>query len=213
MENSQTILLKNNTGNLISYNLGNIKLKENSNLKYFDKRILIEEKENCIFFNEKENKCIKCSIGYKILNGECLINYSFKAIYHTDKRNENVNLINFLPIDLIEMIIDDKYVEPTKNYTFFSIGFHTVYALIDISKINSINNMLYKIDKLISISFTDKFNSQKIENMASLFSYCSSLSNVNLTYLNTDNVQDMSFMFSGCPSLINIDFSFIYKKC
>ena len=43
--------------------------------------------------------------------------------------------------------------------------------------------------------------------MRSMFSYCSSLSNLNLSNFNTQNVTDMSRMFSYCKSLTNIDLS------
>ena len=37
--------------------------------------------------------------------------------------------------------------------------------------------------------------------MASMFSGCKSLTNIDLSNFNTQNVTDMSFMFSGCDSL------------
>ena len=164
-------------------------------------------KENCIDYNEEENKCLKCTNGYKLLNGECIINYSFKAIYKSKVRNENINLFNISNDYILEMIIDDKYVKPSKNYTFFKKGLHTLYVLLNIAKINSLNYMFYEIDNLISISFTEKFNIKHIQNMSYTFSFCSSLTELNFGNINTNNIKDMSYMFSGCSSLSHIDLS------
>ena len=38
-----------------------------------------------------------------------------------------------------------------------------------------------------------------------MFSYCSSLTNINLSNFNTQNVTNMSCMFSDCSSLTNIN--------
>ena len=40
------------------------------------------------------------------------------------------------------MIIDEEEVEPCIEYTFPKIGEHTIYALIDISSIACLYNML-----------------------------------------------------------------------
>ena len=39
--------------------------------------------------------------------------------------------------------------------------------------------------------------------MSSMFSGCSSLTNINLANFNTNNVKNMSYMFSGCKILTN----------
>ena len=40
-----------------------------------------------------------------------------------------------------------------------------------------------------------------------MFSYCSSLTNIDISNFNTNNVKDMRSMFSGCSSLTNINLS------
>ena len=47
----------------------------------------------------------------------------------------------------------------------------------------------------------------KIENMINMFSYCSSLTELDLSKFNTQNVTDMSYMFYNCTNLTNIKFS------
>ena len=48
--------------------------------------------------------------------------------------------------------------------------------------------------------------------MGGMFSWCSSLTNINLSNFNTQNVKDMSEMFRECKSLTNIDLSNFYSK-
>ena len=43
--------------------------------------------------------------------------------------------------------------------------------------------------------------------MGWMFEVCSSLTNINLSNINTNKVTDMSNMFCGCNSLTNIDLS------
>ena len=170
------------------------------------------EKDKCITYNENKTECIDCDLGYKLYEGECIINYSFKAIYATKKRKENIYLINYIPNDIIEMVVDGKEVKPCKNFTFEDKGKHIIYVLIDISSVESLSYMFYKINSLVSISFTEKFNTTKIKNMNYLFSFCSSMTNINLNQFDTRNVLDMSYMFSGCPLITNLDVSNFMTK-
>ena len=73
-------------------------------------------------------------------------------------------------------------------------------------------------DKIIPFSYFHKFNKkgkyiikyifkQNITKLNCMFSYCSSLTNINLSNFNTNNVTDMSCMFDGCSSLTNINLS------
>ena len=70
--------------------------------------------------NEKsENKANECELGYKLVDGKCVINYSFKAEYETHKDNEKMELTESLkPEVILELIIDGENVKPTNNYVF-----------------------------------------------------------------------------------------------
>ena len=61
------------------------------------------------------------------------------------------------------------------------------------------------LSNLKSIQGIQYFNTQNVTNMSSMFSGCSSLTNVDVTKFNTQNVTNMSSMFSGCSSLTNLD--------
>ena len=43
--------------------------------------------------------------------------------------------------------------------------------------------------------------------MSYMFSDCSSLTSLDLSFFNTINVKDMNYMFDGCFPLINVDLS------
>ena len=45
------------------------------------------------------------------------------------------------------------------------------------------------------------FNTNKVTDMGSMFSHCSGLTNINLSNFNTNNVTNMSCMFYGCKKL------------
>ncbi len=66
--------------------------------------------------------------------------------------------------------------------------------------------------KLTNITFGDKFVTNEVTNMRSMFSGCSSLKSLDLSGFNTSNVGSdvtggMDSMFSGCSSLTSLDLS------
>jgi hypothetical protein len=76
-----------------------------------------------IFTLENNNKSPiseqKCEIGYKLVDGKCLINYSLKAGYTVQKDIEKVDLIKINnPEAILELIIEGKKVKPTDKYIF-----------------------------------------------------------------------------------------------
>ena len=75
-----------------------------------------------------DNKCLDCNLGYKLIEGKCILNYSFKSIYFTSSNNTNINLLykDYLS-NIIEMNIDGQRINPCTNYTFSVSGNHIVY--------------------------------------------------------------------------------------
>ena len=153
-----------------------------------------------------------CLPHYKLVRGRCIINYSIKAIYHSDYKNENVNLIYRLPSEIIEMTVDDKKVKPSTSYTFPTLGYHTVYFLFDLSNTTSLSYMFYSIEKLSQISFTPLFDSRNITDISHMFHYCKSLKYIDLYNFNTIKVENMNFLFQFCESLTSIDLSMLNTK-
>ena len=156
---------------------------------------------------ENENKCNICDIGYKLIDGKCLINYSIKAVYYSNEGNNNIQLINNTYEQyILEMIVDGNKTTPTYNYTFQDKGNHTVCFLLN-NNIISLEKMFNEIYNITSIIFTKIFNTENIKDMNDLFSNCESLTYIDISNFNTKNVQNIDSMFYYCTNLISINLS------
>ena len=74
----------------------------------------------------------------------------------------------------------------------------------DDSTQQSIYNSFRKIQ---TIDFGDNFNTQNVTDMGSMFSFCSSLTSLDLSNFDTQNVINMENMFNECTSLTSLDVS------
>ena len=155
----------------------------------------------------KSRKNEICEPGYKLLDGKCLINYSFKALYYTENDNETINLIYNFPNGIKEIIADDNDIIPCHNYTFPNSGNHTVYMLLNMTKCDSLHLMFFGNKRLISISFSEIFNTENITNLRNMFDGCKSLISIDFSNFNTKNVVNMNKMFHECSSLTSINIS------
>ena len=87
----------------------------------------------CLSCDKNENKCKSCNNGYTLFNGQCL-NYTFKAIYHTNSDYETIKLIN--SDQIIKLKIYDILVDSLNKYTFPSKGDQLVYLSINSTKLS-----------------------------------------------------------------------------
>ena len=69
----------------------------------------------------------------------------------------------------------------------------------------SLEKFFENINELISINFTNDFNTTGIIYMNEMFSFSKNLISVNLSNLNTENVITMKEMFSYCTKLQEIN--------
>ena len=122
------------------------------------------KKRNNNIDNNLDNDFLDCNNGSVLVNGK-LINYSFKAIYQTKKDNEKIQLMNYLPNKITEMVVDGIQVKEDKNnfYTFPLTGTHTVYILINITNCTSLKSLFEDNKNLTSIAFTSEFNTENVE--------------------------------------------------
>ena len=165
------------------------------------------ENEKCNTCDEY-NYCDSCNPGYKLVKekGECIVNYSFKAIYKTETPNQEVNLLGNFAFIIEEMIIDGKKVDISRKYTFELNGTHSVLVSVDLSQTSKLESM-FSESEMISISFTEKFNTEKIVDMNYMFDSCTKLTSIDLSVFITRNVLDMQGMFNECSSLKSINLS------
>ena len=175
--------------------------------------------ESCNYFcGIKEESDIKddtksCDIGYILVDGKCILNYSFKAIYKTSNIDETITLINnsFL-INIKEMFIDNEKIKPCFAYTFPNAGEHTIYFLMDMNNIKSLYGLFAYVKNMYSISFTSCFDTENIIDMNILFYNCTNLETVDVSNLNTEKVIDMTGLFFNCHNLKSVDLSSFNTK-
>ena len=136
---------------------------ENDNIIICEPICQTGEEDKCLTCKETSNKCSSCNQFYNLINGRCEPNFSFKAIYYTNEKNQKIQLINPSYLEnAIEMTIDIMTVSPQSTYTFPEEGNHTIYILIDMSKISSSEKMFYQNKEMTFISFSSKFKNANI---------------------------------------------------
>ena len=134
--------------------------------------------------------------------------YSFSAVYFTEKENQTINLIYKLPTkeyvsldepkkqcNITKMIVDNEETIPSLNYTFLYQGNHIVNFWIDILNCDSLEQMFQDNANLISINFTENFNTKNIITMDMMFFNCINLTSLDLSIFNTENVYNFDNLF------------------
>ena len=163
---------------------------------------------NPIYEEDKIKSC-QCNPGYKLIDGKCEINYSFKATYYFESENENekIKLLNIDEDKILEMIVDNNIEQPSNYFIFNSNGEHIVIVLLNLNDITSLDDLFLGVDKMINIEFSQNFDTRNIYSMGKMFYNCYSLNRVNVSIFNTENVEDMNNMFYNCSSLKEINLS------
>ena len=127
--------------------------------------------EGCLTCDQKTKKCLKYNDGYKLENGICILNYSFKAIYYVDSLNKNVSLIfSNYKNKIKEVIIDGNIQTEINNAYNLKYGEHTVYILLDMNSL--LDNMFYYCQDMKEIYFSSQFNNIEIKSLMGMFKDC-----------------------------------------
>ena len=69
----------------------------------------------------------------------------------------------------------------------------------------SLSRFFKDLTKLETITGLEYLNTEKVTDMRSMFSNCSSLTSLDVTHFNTANVTNMGYMFYSCSSLTSLD--------
>jgi hypothetical protein len=91
VENCENCYGNNNIDICISCYSSFIPIYQNNIIKYCEYPCYENEKDKCLTYGN--NKCSSCDIGCKLINGKCILNYSFKAKYNCTNINQNISLI------------------------------------------------------------------------------------------------------------------------
>ena len=91
---------------------------------------------------------------------------------------------------------------------FFCCKQHVSISVIacDTSGVTDMGSMFSRCSSLTELDLSN-FNTETVTNMIGMFYNCSSLTKLNLSEFDTKNVKTMSFMFFGCSSLTELDLS------
>ena len=134
--------------------------------------------------------------------------WSYIWINHINDINEETKLFNvenLADYKINKIQVDDQYFDINTNYYKFKTeGEHKVRINLALENSTSLEKFFENINELISINFTNDFNTTGIIYMNEMFSFSKNLISVNLSNLNTENVITMKEMFSYCTKLQEI---------
>ena len=172
--------------------------------KYVNKNLIClpESVKNCIIYDNINFECFKCDDEYLLYQGKCYT-YSIGAEYFTDRDNQNIKLINIDRNYIDKIIIDDKMINNSVYYTYFTLkqkGYHKIYFFIK-NNPTSFSNLFYDCRNLISIHFSSNINITSIMNLNYMFGYCNSLISVDFSNFDASNVKYMEYMLYNCYNL------------
>ena len=195
--------------NIIGINELNIKNVINNNeifsfikidwLNIFKYAIIILETEKVI------NEFLSYNKNYNIYFLKDNVYYPFLPtnIQNNKTKNQNngntINQFLFISIDgKINLKDFLALFEDDSSLTYINL------SNFDSSDITDMSNMFSNCSSLEEINLTNKFNTNKVINMESMFEGCKNLIFLDLSNFDTSNVINMNFMFSGCLSLEEI---------
>ena len=147
------------------------------------------DNEKCQACKTFSKDCKKCNPFFKLKKGKCIFAYSFEAIYKISKNNEVNETIKLFNDELlkdykIKIQIEGEYFEINKNYyNFTNEGENKIRINLDIKNNTSLEKMFKNINELKSISFTNDFNTNSIQNMNEMFSSSKNLISICQIYL------------------------------
>ena len=168
---------------------------------------IIGKERKCLSCEKNSKKCATCNPGY-IVNPnynrgeECDINYSIKAIYKTEKDNEEIDLLDSNYKNIItEFIVEGENKDISTKYKFPKAGSNIVLFKTNLENISKLSGLFSNNKNIISVQTTQYFNITTIINMDQMFNECTSLENADLPYLSGQKLQTIDKLFNGCSSL------------
>ena len=179
----------------------------------------IGDNDKCLFCKKKSEDCGGCNPYFKLEDGKCVFIYSFEAIYELNQTNgiheetKLFNLENLAEYKINKIQVDDQYFDINTNYYKFNTeGEHKVRINIDLKNSSSLGKFFENINELISVNFSNDFNTTGINYMNEMFSFSQNLISINLSNLKTENVFTMKEMFSFCTKLVEVNLQNLNTK-
>ena len=140
-----------------------------------------------------------------------IISYTIRTDNPYFINDEYRKYVTKLHVDGIDVFESPYYI--IKNHK------HKIQISIDLSTIDSVENLFYQCTTLTSITFNSTFDLSNIKSMKNLLYFSNvrydsgyeeysdgyNLKEITFNNIDTSNVTDMSYMFRGCVSLTNIN--------
>jgi surface protein len=174
------------------------------------------------------NKFTKCrdQIPYysRVINvDDKVIDNSFVAVYNVTNISKPTLLLNlegkYMTNTDFDVFVDGEKVEtevkivmPYGNYyhylsyTFKTLGLNKVKIVFKRTP-STMANLFYACFDLVSVDFSETFDSSKVQSMKYMFGQCTSLKSVNVSSFDTRSVGDFMTMFEGCKEIASLDLS------
>ena len=154
-----------------------------------NKEILSKGKKDCSIFTQSDNYII--------------VKYGTEITYGANTFTNNIDSRK----KILYIKNKNKIIEPTTEFKIEANGIIEIYLPKDITSLakffsNEDGNTQY----ITSIDLSH-FNSSKVEDAGHMFSYCSSLEEINFNNFVTSKVSNMEYMFYGCSNLKSLDLS------
>ena len=141
---------------------------EDNKIKYCEYPCYPEDKDKCLSYSDN-NGCLSCDIWCKLINGKCIANYSFKAVYFSKKVYESIQLINSKYVNNITaMIYNNNSYSPSYYFSFPNIGNHTIDFFFK-ENITTLKELFAGIYNMYYISFTSNFDTGNVSDMSYMF--------------------------------------------
>ena len=93
-----------------------------------------------------------------------------------------------------------------KNHAWTTYHDEIKTAVVNVDNITSAHEMFSWCSSLTSLDLSE-LDTSKVTSMEDMFCGCNSLTSLNLSGFDTVNVKDMTWMFNGCSSLTSLDLS------
>ena len=168
--------------------------------------LLLIDKEGKYINNNENNNYIIAEFDIKEINENIRIINSYEQCCRENKNEYEKEYENEKEIkENCEIYINNELIPFSYFHTFNKKGKYIIkYNFKD--NIKNMGYMFRGCSSLTNINLSN-LNTNNVTDMGCMFSECSSLTNINLSNFNTNNVTDMGCMFSGCSSLTNINLS------
>ena len=144
--------------------------------------------------------------------------------YETNKKGESIRLFQYYYYNSKYYVINKNEIQFFENdieifptfenfsydeyfvYKFDEIGNHTIKIVFK-SQLKTMEKFFDRCNNIISIKFSPLFDTSNVNNMESLFCFCTNLIDLDISMFNTSNVVIMTYMFYGLYKIKRLDLS------